>query len=81
MSAVMYVELKSWVISTGVMFVNWRTAALLVRRLSRLESAGCATEFWILPAMYLVAKQVEVASAEPTPKRCVREKKKCKTFC
>ena len=23
MSAVMYVVLKSWVISTGVMFVNW----------------------------------------------------------
>ena len=51
MSAVMYVVLKSWVISTGVMFVNWRTTALLVRRLSRLESAGCAAEFWILPAM------------------------------
>lgn len=51
MSAVMYVVLKSWVISTGVMFVNWGTTALLVRRLSRLESAGCAAEFWILPAM------------------------------
>ena len=27
------------------------TTALLVCRLSRLESAGCAAEFWILPAM------------------------------
>ena len=74
MSAVMCVALKSRVTSPGVLFVNW-TIVLLVRRLSRLKSAGCAAELGCLRC-YLVAKQVEVQNR----RRQDASEKECKSF-
>ena len=65
MSAVMCVALKSRVTSPGVLFVNW-TIALLVRRLSRLKSAGCAAA--------MLSRRQTGGGAEPTSTRCVRER-------